>query len=150
MRLVRVWLLLLLLAPVGSPVAVAADPDTLTIETADAHVGTFTIELARTDTEREIGLMNRASMPADHGMLFDFGADQPVNMWMKDTLIPLDMLFIDRAGRIAGIAERAVPMSEAIIASPGKVRAVLEVNGGTAERLHIAVGDRVRYAIFAP
>lgn len=147
MRVLRRLLLILVLLPAG---ALAADPGSLTIHTADGIDHTFTIELARTEDEREIGLMNRASMEPDHGMLFDFGGDQIVNMWMKDTLIPLDMLFIDRTGRIAGIEARTVPLSETVIASPGKVRAVLELNGGTAERLHIAVGDLVRHPIFAP
>ena len=115
MRLLRVLLLILVLAPAR---ALAADPETLTIHTADGRDHLFTIELARTDAERETGLMNRPSMAPDHGMLFDFEFDQPVDMWMKDTLIPLDMLFIDHSGRIAGIAARTVPMSEAIIASP--------------------------------
>jgi len=69
-------------------------------------------------------------------------------MWMKDTLIPLDMFFIDRAGKIVAIAQRAVPLSEEIIDSRLPVRAVLELNGGTAERLGIANGDTVIYPIF--
>ena len=143
-----VVLVLLLAAPLAG--VRAADSDTLTIHTADGQDHKFTIELARTDAERETGLMDRPSMDADHGMLFDFGRDQPVYMWMKDTLIPLDMLFIDKTGRIAGIAARAVPMSEEVISSPGKVRAVLELNGGTADRLHLATGDVVHHPMFAP
>jgi len=141
--------LALLLIAFAPWLAQAADAP-LAIRTADGHVRDFTVEVASSEEQRETGLMDRPSMPLDHGMLFDFGADRAVAMWMKDTLIPLDMLFIDRTGRVAGIAARTVPMSEAIIASPGPVRAVLEINGGTAERLHIAVGDRVEHPFFTP
>ncbi len=144
------WLGLALWALLAPLTAQAADGGTLAIATADGKTHVFTIEIARTDAEREYGLMNRPSMAADHGMLFDFGTDQPIYMWMKDTLLPLDMLFIDRTGRITGIAARAVPMSTEIIPSPGPVRAVLELNGGTADRLHVAVGDRIDYPLFKP
>jgi uncharacterized membrane protein (UPF0127 family) len=147
MRLFRVLVLVLVMAPVA---AGAADPGGLTIHTADGKDHPFAVELAKTDEEREVGLMNRPAMPSDHGMIFDFGKDQPVYMWMKNTLIPLDMFFIDSHGRILGIATRMVPMSETVIASPGPVRAVLELNGGTADRLHIAVGDLVRHSMFTP
>jgi hypothetical protein len=106
----------------------------------------FTVELADTDERRMIGLMFRTQMAADAGMLFDFRRDEPVAMWMRNTLIPLDMLFIARDGRIANIAERAVPRSEATIMSQGSVRFVLELNGGTAARLGIRPGDRVVHA----
>ncbi|HEX6979549.1 MAG TPA: DUF192 domain-containing protein, partial [Alphaproteobacteria bacterium] len=86
--------------------------------------------------------------PADAGMLFDFKRDQPVSMWMRNTRIPLDMLFIARDGRIVNIAQRTVPFSEATIQSKGAVRAVLELNGGTAQRLGIRPGDTVRHPIF--
>jgi uncharacterized membrane protein (UPF0127 family) len=150
MRLLRSWVLILVLAPLIPLAARGADLATLAIHTADGQDHPFSVELAATDAERELGLMNRASMPADHGMLFEFDRDQPIYMWMKNTLIPLDMLFIDRTGRIAGIAARAVPLSEEVIASPGSVRAVLELNGGTVERMHIAVGDTVRHPFFKP
>jgi uncharacterized membrane protein (UPF0127 family) len=149
MRPLRVLLVLTLFLLPALP-ALAAGTGPLTIRTADGKAHVFTVELARTEAEREYGLMNRPSMPADHGMLFDFGADRPVYMWMKDTLIPLDMIFIDRTGRITGIAARAVPESAEIIASPGPVRAVLEVNGGVAERLGIKPGDRVEHPLFGP
>ena len=155
MRAILRLVLVLALIPAGLSLgAVAAeaadDPGILVIHGADGRDHRFTVELARTEKEREYGLMNRSSMPPDHGMLFDFGKDAPVYMWMKDTLIPLDMLFIDRTGKIAAIAQRAVPMSETIIPSAAPVRAVLELNGGTAERLHIAIGDRVGHPMFAP
>lgn len=109
----------------------------------------FTVELAITPAQQEQGLMYRRSMAPDAGMLFDFGHPQPTTFWMKNTLIPLDMLFVGADGRIANIHERAVPMSEEMISSQGMVRAVIELNGGTASRLGIRSGDRVIYPIFA-
>jgi uncharacterized protein len=92
--------------------------------------------------------MFRQSLPADAGMLFDFGETRPVAFWMKNTLIPLDMLFIAADGGIADIHERAVPRSEATIEARVPVRAVLELNGGTVARLGIKRGDRVHHPIF--
>lgn len=108
----------------------------------------FAVEMADTDERRALGLMYRTALPADAGMLFDFKVDQPVAMWMRNTRIPLDMLFIRRDGRVANIAQRTIPFSEATISSQGPVRAVLELNGGTAERLGIKAGDRVIHPMF--
>jgi len=108
----------------------------------------FTVEVADNDQRRALGLMHRDSMPADHGMVFDFKLDQPVAMWMRNTRIPLDMLFIDRDGRVVNIHARAVPFDETSIHSDGPVRGVLELNGGTASRLGLKAGDTVRHAIF--
>jgi uncharacterized membrane protein (UPF0127 family) len=115
---------------------------TIVIATRDAEY-VFTIEIARTPAEMERGLMYRERLDADRGMLFLYEQDRQVAFWMKNTLIPLDLIFADAAGRIVGIAERAVPLSTQLIPSPEPVRAVLEVNGGTAERLHIKIGDRL-------
>lgn len=115
---------------------------------ADGLRHPLTVEFASTPQQLQQGLMFRRSMAVDSGMLFDFGHDQPVSMWMKNTLIPLDMLFLDRAGRVVGIAERAVPETTTVISSPGPVRAVLEVNGGTTARLGLKVGDRVEHQMF--
>ena len=115
---------------------------TIVIATRDAeHI--FSIEIARTPAEMERGLMYRERLDADRGMLFLYEQDRQVAFWMKNTLIPLDLIFVDATGRIVGIAERAVPLSTQLIPSPEPVRAVLEVNGGTAERLHIKIGDRL-------
>lgn len=108
----------------------------------------FTVEMATTPEQLTQGLMFRRSMAADAGMLFDFAEDRSVTMWMRNTLIPLDMLFITADGRVVGIKERAVPGSSDIIASPQPVRAVLELNGGTAQRLGLAPGDRVVHPMF--
>jgi uncharacterized protein len=108
----------------------------------------FTVELALSPEQQQQGLMFRKSMAADAGMLFDFGGPRPATFWMKNTIIPLDMLFIAADGRIADIHERAVPLSEATISSKVPVRAVLELNGGTVSRLGIKPGDVVHHPIF--
>jgi hypothetical protein len=120
----------------------------LSIETADGASHEFQVYLARTPQQHARGLMYVAELPADRGMLFDYPRPRWVSMWMKNTLIPLDMLFIRADGSIANIAQRTVPGSLAVINSEGKARAVLELNGGTAARLGIRPGDRVRHAIF--
>jgi len=112
-------------------------------------VHVFSIELATTDEERARGLMYRQELQEEHGMLFDFEREEPVAMWMHDTYIPLDMIFIRGDGRILRIAERTQPLSDRIISSGGSVRAVLEVAGGTAKRLGIAPGDRIGHPIFS-
>lgn len=137
----------ILLFPIwaGSPESRADNFSTSWIEiVAEASAHRFTVEIARTSEERAQGLQHRQRLPAGHGMLFDFGSEGAVAMWMKNTPIPLDMLFVTAAGEIAGIAERTEPYSLATISSPGPVRYVLEVAGGTAERLGIAAGDRLR------
>lgn len=114
----------------------------LTVQTAGGP-RKFTIELALSDAQMEQGLMFRRGMAADAGMLFDFKAPTMVTMWMKNTVIPLDMLFLDEQGRIIDIHERAVPYSTDVIAAKAPSRYVIELNGGTAARLGIKPGDRV-------
>ncbi|MEE8445563.1 MAG: DUF192 domain-containing protein [Alphaproteobacteria bacterium] len=110
----------------------------------------FDVELALNPDQRARGLMYRRKMAGDAGMLFDFGArPQRATMWMKNTFIPLDMLFIAGDGRIESIVERTVPHSLAVVSSRGPVRAVLELNGGTVARLGIVPGDRVEHPIFS-
>ena len=108
----------------------------------------FTVEVAETPAQMEQGLMFRRSMPPDAGMLFDYKAPTVATMWMRNTFIPLDMLFVDGQGRIVNIRERAVPGSLDVIAAAAPVRAVIELNGGTAARLGIAPGDRVAHPWF--
>jgi uncharacterized membrane protein (UPF0127 family) len=121
---------------------VTFDKSELTIE-SDGKKHKFTIEVARTPEQSQQGLMFRAKMAADAGMLFLYKTSQPVSMWMYQTLIPLDMLFIAADGRVVNIHERAVPGSTESISSAGPVRAVLELNGGTVSRLKLKPGDRV-------
>ena len=106
------------------------------------------IELAVTPAERSKGLMYRTELAPDAGMLFDFGVEQPIYMWMKNTYIPLDMLFIRSDGRIASIATDTVPLSTETISSGPPVRAVLELPAGTVRAKGIAVGDRIEYRLF--
>ena len=108
----------------------------------------FKVEVATTPEQLEQGLMFRQNLAADSGMIFDFKAPQPAMMWMKNTLIPLDMLFVDAKGQIVNIHERAVPGSLDTIAAAAPVRAVVELNGGTAARLGIRPGDKVLFSIF--
>jgi uncharacterized membrane protein (UPF0127 family) len=108
----------------------------------------FRVELARTEAQREQGLMFRRSMPADRGMLFDFKTPQSVMMWMKNTYIPLDMVFMGRDGRVTHIAANAEPLSETIIPSDGPAFAVLELNGGVAQQIGLKNGDRIENALF--
>jgi uncharacterized protein len=115
----------------------------LTIQTARGETRSFTVELAITEEQREHGLMFRKSMPPDHGMLFTFEKSRSVMMWMENTPLPLDMLFLDDAGTITHIQENAVPYSKAIISSGGPVKYVVELNGGLARKLGLGVGDRV-------
>jgi uncharacterized membrane protein (UPF0127 family) len=132
-----------------SPGASAQSLDKLEIVTASG-VHTFSVELASNDAEREKGLMYRRFMPADRGMLFDFKREEPVMFWMKNTYIPLDMIFISRAGIVTGIAANAEPMSERLIPSGAPCYGVLEVNGGIAASIGLQPGDKVRHPIFSP
>ncbi|MCR6502467.1 DUF192 domain-containing protein [Shinella sp. CPCC 101442] len=120
------------------------DTQPLTIVTKGGKSHAFTVELAVTPRQREQGLMNRRAMADDKGMLFAFGETRQVFMWMKNTYIPLDMLFIAKDGKVRAIKESAEPLSEAIIDSQGPVDYVLELNGGTVKRLGIRAGNRVQ------
>jgi len=111
-------------------------------------VQVFTVEIAKTEKERETGLMYRKELPEGQGMLFDFSPEQQVAMWMKNTFIPLDMIFVRSDGRILRIAENTEPQSEKIIPSGGLVKGVIEVAGGTAKKLGIRPGDRVGHSLF--
>jgi uncharacterized protein len=117
------------------------------VSKSGVHV--FVVELAANDADRAQGLMFRKELPEGRGMLFDFQREQDVSMWMRNTLIPLDMIFINNDGRIRRIAESTEPLSERTIPSGGPVRGVLEVIGGTAKKLGIVAGDRVAHPIFA-
>ncbi|MGH1589210.1 DUF192 domain-containing protein [Methylobacterium phyllosphaerae] len=127
--------------------AATAKSEPLTIVTKSGPKR-FDVEVMHDDAARSRGLMFRRHMAADHGMLFDFERDQPVTMWMKNTYLPLDMVFIRADGTISRIAAETEPLSTAIIASGGPVLAVLELNAGTAAKLGIAPGDRIEHGMF--
>ena len=143
-------LLPLLLAVSAAAVAQLAQFPTaeLTIVTAGGP-HKFNVEVAATPAQLQQGLMFRQKLAPDAGMLFDFKAPTPATMWMKNTLIPLDMLFVDQQGRIINIQQRAVPGSLDTIAAAAPARAVIELNGGTASRLGIRPGDKVIFPIFS-
>ncbi len=108
----------------------------------------FDVDMATTEAQREHGLMYRKQLGAYEGMLFDFFREQPVSFWMKNTLIPLDMVFIAADGTVRHVHSNATPMSTDTISSEAAVRAVLEINGGTARLLGIKPGDKVKHPIF--
>ncbi|HTR18215.1 MAG TPA: DUF192 domain-containing protein [Acetobacteraceae bacterium] len=152
----RRLVLTLLGALAGAPLAAAPLPahavdapqpalsrDTIVIVGHGGVRHPFTVELALTEQQQETGLMFRKSVPADTGMLFDWRAPRESQMWMKNTLVPLDMVFINEDGTIRHIAENTVPESLAVIDSHGPVRATLELQGGITEKLDIRVGDKV-------
>ena len=138
-------LALALTQPVSAQLAFEEGP--LTIESA-AGTLEFQVELAVTPEQRRQGLMFRESLDSDRGMLFDFGRTGAVTMWMRNTYVSLDMLFIDDDGRIHRIASDVEPLSDAVIGSGGPVRAVLELPAGTSAERGIAVGDRVVHPMF--
>jgi uncharacterized membrane protein (UPF0127 family) len=139
---------LLLAASVASAQTGTGFPKSaLEIESGDQR-HRFTIELAETPEQKARGLMFRRSMAPDAGMLFDYGAPREISMWMKNTYLPLDMVFIGAKGRIVEIVERTVPLSLTQIAPSEPARAVLELNAGTASRLGLKPGDRVIHELY--
>jgi uncharacterized membrane protein (UPF0127 family) len=138
---------LVVLAILPMRLACAADKETLEIVTKSG-VQVFSVEVMRTNEERAKGLMFRKELPEGQGMLFDFSPDQHISMWMKNTLISLDMIFIRADGSILRIAENTKTESEREIPSGGPVRGVLEVIAGTSKKLGIAPGDKVAHPLF--
>jgi uncharacterized membrane protein (UPF0127 family) len=119
----------------------------VTIVTANGR-HQFSAEVARTGREQERGLMFRTSLRMDHGMLFVFRASEPIRMWMKNTYVPLDMIFISGQGKVVGFHQHAVPLSERVISSGEPALAVLELNAGTAARIELARGDTIEHGAF--
>jgi hypothetical protein len=111
-------------------------------------VQVFSVELATTEEEKTTGLMYRKELPEGKGMLFDFSPAEEVSMWMKNTYVSLDMIFIQPDGRILRIAENTEPLSTKIIPSRGLAKGVLEVVAGTAKKFGIQPGDRVAHPLF--
>jgi uncharacterized membrane protein (UPF0127 family) len=152
-RVVRPLALTLLLAFVAFPAAAQDGPQPkLKVESLEILTRTgirvFNVEMAETSEQQRIGLMFRKELPDGEGMLFDFGAPRPVAMWMENTIVSLDMIFIRADGTIANIAKATTPFSRATVESYGQVKAVLEVVAGTADRYGINAGDKVSHRIF--
>jgi uncharacterized membrane protein (UPF0127 family) len=135
------------LCAVAASSAQAASVQPLEIVTKNG-VQVFSVEMATTEQEKETGLMYRKELPDGRGMLFDFSPEQQISMWMKNTYIPLDMIFIRADGRILRIAENTEPQSTRIIPSGGLAKGVLEVIAGTAKKYGIQPGDRVAHPLF--
>jgi uncharacterized membrane protein (UPF0127 family) len=140
-------LLLMVVSHPSATHAATLRQEPLEITTAKATVK-FTVEIADTEATRNRGMMYRKSLAPDKGMLFDFKTPREAAFWMRNTLIPLDIIFITQDGRILTIARNAVPHSEVPIPSGGAIRGVLELAGGRAAQLGIYPGDRVKHRIF--
>ncbi len=125
-----------------------AQSQTLAVVTPEGARHVFRVELALTPPQQAKGLMFRTRLDADAGMLFFFGDEQKRSFWMKNTLIPLDMLFIRKDGTVANIHDSAQPHDLTSISSDGPVAAVLEINGGTARKLGISAGSRLEHILF--
>jgi uncharacterized membrane protein (UPF0127 family) len=139
---------------VATPLAASAapracDPDIAEIVTAGGAVA-FRVEIADTPDEHAQGLMHRTNLPRDAGMLFLFPRAEPRAFWMKNTPLPLDMLFFGADGRLCGVVARAEPFTETPRLSGCEARAVLEINGGLAETLGLRPGDALRHPAFGP
>ena len=126
----------------------AAGAEPLCLDVRGGAVHRYEVEVAATPHARAQGLMFRRSLAPGSGMLFDFGRDEVARMWMKNTFIPLDMVFADRDGVVRRIVRNARPRSLDTISSRAPVRAVLELNGGETERIGLAAGDRLRHPVF--
>jgi hypothetical protein len=142
----RLPLLAVLLAALGVGVQ-AQTFEPLTVVTASGR-HPFQVEVARDDATRAQGLMYRRSLGPDRGMLFDFKRVEPVSMWMQNTYVSLDMLFVRPDGTVARVVENTEPLSTRTIPSGEPVLAVLEVVAGTAARLGIKPGDKVEHPLF--
>jgi len=143
-------ILLLTLASNAGSVGAMDKLEPLTIRMAGGKEITYEIEVADTDSSRQRGLMFRMEMPSNRGMLLDFGAPEKVSIWMKNTFIPLDIIYVDAAGIITQIVEHAEPQSTSLMNSYTRVRAVLEVNAGQAAYHGFKAGDQVIHHVFRP
>ena len=144
-----IFLLAILAFVLAGPLRAVGEDAHLVVETASGPVD-FTVELALTPQEQARGLMFRNTLAERHGMLFDFGRPREVTMWMKNTLIPLDMLFIDARGIVQTVHANAVPMDRTPIDGGENILYVLEINGGMAARLHLEPGAELRHPAITP
>jgi uncharacterized membrane protein (UPF0127 family) len=131
------------------PIAAYSDETQLTVHSANGD-HTFTVEVVDTPDTRAKGLMYRQELAPDAGMLFDFFEERPVSFWMRNTFIPLDMIFITSEGIIRNIHPNAIPHDQTGIPSQGPVQFVLEIPGGRSEELGIKAGDTVTHDRFEP
>jgi uncharacterized protein len=127
--------------------AIVCDPGKIEIITNQGNQ-TFSIEIADDPQEQARGLMFRPALPTDAGMLFIFDPPRPTSFWMRNTMIPLDMIFIDDTGKVDSVAERSDTYSEQVSSSKGEVRAVLEINGGLSRLMGIGPGTQVIHQAF--
>jgi uncharacterized protein len=147
-RLAAILLLFFITIPAyaqpAEPMRLPVDAHSLVFETAKGKVS-LDVEIADTDPERMQGLMHRTDFPENRAMLFVFDETRPIMMWMKNTPLPLDMVFVAQDGKIAAIRENTKPFSEAIVSSTVPVKYVVELRAGAAKRLGLAIGEPVRH-----
>ncbi len=139
-------LFFMIAAPAFAQAPMSFDTEPLIVRTASGKTLNFTVEIADTNEKRQRGLMYRKQMADDAGMIFDFGVSRRVQMWMENTVLPLDMLFVDSTSTITSINANAVPYSEDIIDSTTPVKYVVELNAGAAAKLGIKPGDKLMSA----
>ena len=136
------------LAMQTAPAYAICPPDTVELRSASGQIMRFTVELADDEGERSQGLMNRPKMATAAGMLFAYDQPQHVYFWMKNTLIPLDMVFADVGGQVLHVHSNARPLDETSIDGGAGVTYVLEINGGLAARLGLSKGAVLRSSVF--
>ena len=122
----------------------------VSIITKEGREIAFQVEIADTPAERQMGLQYRRELADDYGMIFVFPTEETQAFWMKNTPIPLDMIFISAQGQIVGIVENAIPFSLDSRSVSGRSRYVLEINGGLSQRYGFGAGDSVRFRGFSP
>ena len=145
-RVKRLSVALLIYVATGPLVHAACTIDRVSIKSGASEVR-FTVEVAQTDQERAVGLMNRKSMPKSSGMLFVFPSSGPVSFWMRNTYIPLDMIFLDDRGIVKKVHEAAVPLDETPIHGGNEIKLVLEINAGLAKRYRISTGSLLQHPL---
>jgi uncharacterized protein len=141
---------ILALALITAAAACAGGPQVALLAPDGAQLAVINVAIANTPAARELGLMYRKHLAENAGMIFVFPAPDRLSFWMKNTEIPLDMIFADGTGKIVGIVENAEPFSEKPLGVGGDSLYVLEVNGGFAQRHHVTPGDRLKFSGFAP
>ena len=142
-------IVILLLGLTSANVVTACEPDKIDIRSDNSSVR-FTTEVVDSPETRALGLMNREALGMFEGMLFVYPNPQPMRFWMRNTLIPLDMIFIDQTGTVAKVHANAVPLDETAIFGGDSIFAVLEINGGLAETLAITTGTVIQHPAFNP